>query len=380
MKKIYIALLTILISIPCFTYAAEFKAGQTLDINTISTDLYTAAGNLKISENQKGDLTAAASEFENQKIIDQNLNVIAGKVYLKGQVNKNARVIGAEVAIDGRVLNDLIAIGNTINTSKETTIGNDLVIIGSEIHLNGKISGNLTVYGDNVYINSQIGKNVKIHNSGELKVSDDALIAGSLTHSSPNEAQFANSSSVVSGGYKYTKTKSNTEGLNRFATANGALNILEGLVGLFVFAILILYMFPKQLLQLSENSTAKVGVNLLAGFIAVIIIPIINLLLLFTGIAVMPALTISMLYIAYLMIAYPVSAIILGYIITKLINNKKKKPELNYLTCIYGSVGLTILYFIPIVGIIVAAVLYLLSAGSIIMSVYLKIFNKNVKA
>lgn len=380
MKKIYIALLAILMSAPCFAYAAEFKAGQTLDINSSFTDLYTAANNLKISENQKGDLIAAASEFENQKIIDQNLNVVAGKVYLKGQVNKNARVIGAEVAIDGSVLNDLIAVGNTINTSTGTTVGNDLVIVGSEIHLNGKINGNLTIYGDNVYINSQIGKNVKINNSGILKVSEDASITGSLTHSSPNEAQFANSSSIVSGGYKYTKTESTNEGLNKFTTATGLLNILEGLVGLFVFAILILYMFPKQLFQLSENSTAKVGVNLLAGFIAVIIIPIINLLMLFTGIAVMPALTISMLYIAYLMIAYPVSAIILGYIITKLINNKKKKPELNYLTCIYGSIGLTVFYLIPIVGIIIAAILYLLSAGSIIMSVYLKIFNKNAKA
>ena len=94
-------------------------------------------------------------------------------------------LIGNNVNVNGNVSDDVIIIGNVIKFDSNVVVDRDLVIVGSEVIIDGTIKRDVKIYAMNVTINGNINGNVDIKSSdikvngnidGVLSYNEDAVI------------------------------------------------------------------------------------------------------------------------------------------------------------------------------------------------------------
>ena len=288
-------------------------------------------------------------------------NIVEGIDMLFGNnVNFNGEsdyslILGNNVNVKGTINNDGFILGNVITFDENVVISRDLVILGSDIIINGKINRDVRIYGMNVKIDGEISGNVEVK---ATEITVDGKIGGTLSY---------NEDAVIAINGEVSETNK-TEKLVADVTFQDKLwdfivDYGGKLVLFLAFALFTPQLF-KRIDKKNEKMTILNAFSLFGfGTLSLFLIPAIFLMLL-TLVFCMPlAILLLILYI----IAIWLSSIFTSYLIGNLIwKNFIKKEENIYLTGLIGISVINVLSIIPYIGILISAIVVMIGMGIIL--------------
>ena len=289
---------------------------------------------------------------------------------------------GQRVHIAGDVGDDLYAGGEIVRI--DGTVEDGVLVWAKEVIVSGVIKGDARLWGGSVHImeGAELFGDVYV-GTGDLRI-DDAVLHGNLKGGSYSvllNGEIFGDIEYGSGAAPYFGENFKSHGKASFALkhepsedmGNKPLNLeitirpeprffAQGmfywfLVSAFVIGAIIISLFGTFYKELSDIGQNKTLAGLGSGFVFVVAFPFI---VLFSLLFLPMAFILGALYLTILYLAKIVAAFIAGSFISKMILKKEPNP---YFSFALGLILLTLLFHIPVIGVIVSIAAFLLGSG-----------------
>ncbi|MCX6740096.1 MAG: polymer-forming cytoskeletal protein [Candidatus Parcubacteria bacterium] len=257
-------------------------ADQPQNINLfLSTDqvfenVYWASGqNINLNSQMKDDVYLAGANVVVSGPIDGDLMVAGSSVVINSVIKGDLRVAGATVTINGKIEGNLTALGGTITINKDAEIGKSAIILGGNVDEFGKIKKNLYCAAGNLLINNEITGSayIGIDAEGSLTLLPSAIINGNFEYTAPFQAEIQ-AGAQIKGEEKFTQLKIETP---QPAAPNYMLRLifwLAGLLGAIVVGLVMVFIFKNFVGKIKMELEKNIILNILKGFVYLIVIPI----------------------------------------------------------------------------------------------------------
>jgi hypothetical protein len=136
--------------------------------------------------------------------------------------------------------------------------------------------------------------------------------------------------------------------------------------------MLLIYLFPAFTKDVVGQSTAKFAQKLGYGLLAIIATPIVIMILLFTLFASKVAIFLGLIFALALMLTGPIVALIIGALVVKFLS-KEKELRFDWISVVVGVALVTLLKYVPVLGPILIAVVFLAVLGTLATMIYEKL-------
>jgi hypothetical protein len=350
--------------------AADFVAPTGDDgnvtINQTEThhNLYVAGGNVSVNSPTTGDLYAAGGAVSIDGTVEQDVVAAGGNVSISEPVNGDVRVGGGQVTINAPVKGDVLVGGGTVVLTDKASIGGELRASGGSVTVNGPVAGGAFLMGGTITLNSKINGMVKVTASKELVFGSHADIASEVSYIGA-KAAVVNDGAKVSG-VSFTEMKQHQRDTGKNKGFFGFL--LGGLVikffAIVIAGLLCLRLFRSQTHTITESMLRQPWMNLGIGFVAMVVVPIAVVIAFILIVGYYVALVALLLYILAMLTAGLMAAIFVGAWIVKLLT-KKAHLTLDWQAVVIGTVVLILVKLIPIAGMLICAILFLMAFGAL---------------
>src|SRR5438309_1222799 len=346
--------------------AADIRQGDVTigTTETIDDDLYAAGQNIAINGTIHGDLIAAGTNITVDGNVTGDVFAAGNFIAIRGQVGGSVRMAGNTFVLDGKVANDVVAGGNEVTILSNGRVGRDAILGGTTVTVSGQVARDLQAGGTNVKIDGGVGRNV-LATVDKLQLTDRATVGGSLTYTSKNEAQIANTSSVKGTIQRQTPADSGRTPLVT-GTAGMVLEWLKGLIGLLILGILVVFFFPGFSRRAGEALVRSPWLTLAIGALVLIGLPILSVIFFAVG-ALIGGWWIGFVVLAVfgvvLALSIPVAAVGVGGALLRI----ARRPVPVWLALFIGLVALLLIALIPILGglVIFCALLFGMGATTV---------------
>ncbi|HEY3362962.1 MAG TPA: hypothetical protein VGK06_14390 [Methanosarcina sp.] len=342
-KKILSGLILLIILFSILSYSAG-AANENLLKYTSSGNAFGAGENLQINQDIQRDLVIAGSKLEINGTTGDDIIAAGGELIVNGNVSGNIIVAGGSVKINGNVGGDLAAVGGQITLSRGSVVEGDILLGGGNVMLDGLVNGNGDV------------------STGTLQTGNDFGLKGNLTLQADNYP--SNLENKVGGNLNITKVNAKEDQHQNISKGFDVFSFIVELFASFALGLTLIYLFPgfvTGLAELVKDSPLKTG---LLGFLALIFLPIISIILLFTIFGLSLSFLIILLLLFGLLIATVPVKLLAGEIISNKILKKDAGKMIYYLI---GTVIFAIIYEIPFVGGLIRFIALLIGLGAIIV-------------
>ena len=368
------ASLLLAVLFPVGAFAATIKGGETYSLKqseVIKDNFYVGAGEVSIAGDVDGDLIAGGGSVTVSGSTSGDVLVGGGDVAILDDVRGDLRVAGGNVLVTSNVAGDLVVLGGNVRILSGSTIGKDLVVLGGRLLLNGNVKGDVTVGVGEVEIDSRIDGDVYIKNSDKITIGASSVILGNLTYSG-KDASILNirDEASVMGKTVFKESK--------IFQRKEAKNILLAFLGLFVFlkllallvvVILSVVLFKRFSSNVVETVVQSPGKELIRGFAVLIVIPALIILSFFTMIGFLVGIITLLAYITLIILSSIYSGVVLGVWAHKIIT-KGDDIMVDWKTALFGTIALSLIVMLPIIGWIIGALFFLVTLGSISNTIY----------
>jgi cytoskeletal protein CcmA (bactofilin family) len=264
--------------------AADIRNGQTVVIpagEIVTDDVYASGMRVEVAGTIRGDLVAAAQSVVITGEVTGDLLVMAQDVRVLGRVGGSVRAMAMRVEVTGAVQEDLVALANTVVVPAGATVGRDLLLAAQTATIDGAVGRNVRGSAGNLTINDGVRGNVE-GDFGHLTIGPQAAIGGDVKYRSPYEATIAQGAKI-GGRVEYTP-------VHKPGTFPWLLAIfvawLRGLVGLFLFSLLIAWILPRYSTRAVETISRRPWTSLGIGVLALIVVPIVAAIIFGVGLFV----------------------------------------------------------------------------------------------
>jgi cytoskeletal protein CcmA (bactofilin family) len=316
-----------------------YSAGKIIDINgTINGDVFCAGQTITIDADVRGDIICAGQD-----------------VTISGKVDGDIRVAGQLVAIDADVSRSITVAAMTFSLDAGAKVGRDLTATGDNLNIKGAVGRDVVAGGSVMTLNGKVGRNVRA-NGANLKLRNDAAIAGNLVYTSDNKADIASGASIAG-----ETTRTAREASQNTGPSFDVGFYLFALAGLLLIGLSLAYFFPQFMHQTSGHIKSSFGKALLVGVLASVTAPLITLLLLVTIVGI----PLSLLLLLGLFLGGALSGPIAGYYVGRLVLRNQKSPLLIML--VGGAITITAC-FLPWIGFLVVIFAYWLGFGALLLA------------
>lgn len=373
MKKKFLALIALVaITFPAGALAADYIGSKgNLDLvrkgENIKT-LYIVNNQVNIEADVSNDLYAAGQNIViDGNVADDSFVASSNNITVNGSTGDSLKAAGQTININSNIGSDLFMAGTTLNFSKDSVVKDDLNAAGSFITIEGKVGNDFRFAGTTVEINGEIDGDAII-NAETVKIGDRAVIKGTLNYKSPNEAQIASGAQIEDIRYNQTVERMNKQSvMTKLKDSFTSFSLLK-LLAAIILGVILISVFPKTSDKIVKESYAEVGRNLLVGLISAIVVPIALLILLFSIFGYQISFLAGLTYLLIYMVSGAYASIAVGSFTLKLFEKKDYKAD--WRAVIIGNIVLALLALIPIVGWIVALIVFLIVLGSILKTGY----------
>jgi cytoskeletal protein CcmA (bactofilin family) len=290
-------------------------------------------------------------------------------------VGGNLLAVGTAVTMGAPVAGDVMATGMTVRSTRNGTVGGNVVLFGNTVTVDGAVSGSMTAFGQTVVLNASVDGDVWLA-AKDISFGPDAIIAGRLILVA--EDQISVPERVVSPDrVTYEKMQP-----SRIATRmkegwkNVEYPMLPTFVSLFsaflvslVFFIALAAIFqsflPKPLHQMQTAIQARPGRTFLVGVVGLSMlfgmVPIIGLTLF--GIPLVPIVILGIF--AVWTLGYALGAYAIAQRILRGLDGREKPTHLVRLVAFaLVLIVVGVLHFIPFLGWVANYTLVLLGIGA----------------
>ena len=317
---------------------------------------------------QAGETVLEEGEYNSTRFVAGN------RVTSKATIDGISFVAGNDVTLEGNSVYGFYA-GNIVNVSGN--IQKDLFVAGNNITINANsvIGRDAYIAGNNVVIKTNIARDLRA--AGSIVDLSGITVGGDAYIDSDNVILDANT--VITGKLSYLKD-TNVKGLNEAKI--GSLDVREAeainieynfktqvkdfifsFIAAFIVLVVLFYLVPRSReklsnLELSFGSVAKtVGI----GLLVLILVPILAIIVLFTGFLFPISLITLAIYAISIYLAILISYYVVGnLLLTKIFNNDNK-----YLAILCGVLVVKLIVLIPYVGGLIEAICLFYGLGLI---------------
>lgn len=300
--------------------------------------------------NQIGDYDSTrivAGNTVNSKANIDGLSIIAGnEITLEGSAPYGFYA-GNIITINQKIEKDLFIAGNSITIDNDSQIGRDIFIAGNTVKIKTNINRDLRVGGTKVDISGITIKGDAYIEAEQIILDEETTIEGKLTY--PEESNIIGLDKAKVEKIETTKYE---KIVIEYTIMDRVRNFIISTLASIVTLIALFYIIPSSKEKLDnteltpENIIKKIGI----GLLALIAVPFIALISMFTGVLTPLALITLVVYI----IGIYLSSLLIYYIVGKEITKKLNK-ENKYLAIIIGVISVKIIRYIPVIGGIVGA-------------------------
>lgn len=358
-----IFLIAILISSVCFatddaTILTDENSGET---TTSNNDMTT-------SQWIEDDLYLCDENIVIEGIVDGNVFAIGNTVTVKAEIGGDLFVMADSFTLDGGyIYSSIFGIANDI---KINGIACDVYAMANNFTLeeNGYIHRDLKLASQNVSINGTIRRNAYI-TSENIAFSElaNTYIYGNLTYNSNKEISIPEN--AVTGNVNFNKVDEEVAPSTASSIISKLIDVGLLLLNTFIVTILAIWLTPNFIKKVSNMGIGKTLIALPIGLVALIVIPVISIVVLFTVIGI--PLSCALLTIYFLLIAFATafsSMAISGIMI------KKSKSKIKFvLLALASTIVIWALSLIPFVGGIVEFLILILGLGTVVSNFFRKV-------
>ena len=366
-KRFFLILISLLISLSflrTFSTAssADIRTGDKLTVSERLENAYMIGGNITSDSTVSGDLTTAGGNLILRGSTTGSVNAAGGDIAIDTQVGNTLRVAGGNITISGPVNKDVVIAGGNITIAKTASIGGDLLFAGGTLKVEGPIKGKILMAGGTVILSGVVDGDVE-GNVGTLMIEDGAEIKGDVEYTSSQRA-IKKDGAIIRGQETFHAEEKNNQQLVSSIFKTTILKLITDIL----FALLLVYLFPgvlRRIIQLATSQKVRSG---LTGLGILFLGPVVSLFLLFI---LWLGISSWLLYFLLLVLALMIGKFILGWWALKWwYGREKKEYVLDWKVAIVGPALTALLAFIPVLGWIILAALYLISLGALALSAY----------
>ena len=351
------------------TNNAENEAKQ--NTNEVTETQTTDDGhNHSDEEIYEGDLYVFLSEGDStdttyvmDKLVDGNVFIFGNDVKITGEINGSLFVFASNLTID----KDAYINYHTFAAAKNITMsGFTFDMHAACENFNMTDSGisyrDLKLVANKATLLGNIGRNLDLSSSSiSVYENEDTnlFVGGNLSYSSLREIEHINDI-TVDGEVKYTQIEKPEENSN--VVSDYVYGTLESIVFTLVVYALLIFLAPKFVEKTKEYMSTRALLSAAVGLAFTILIPIIAFLLIFTVVGTSLIFLLILVYIPILMISNAIVSVTIDEFIAskvKVLNETWKK----ILMVIPISAVIYLIKQIPIVGIYISAVIFLVGVG-----------------
>lgn len=330
----------------------EDETSDLLTENQVLTgDQYLFDDKVELTTPISGNVYVIAKEVNVNTTIDGNVFIMANSVTFGENcyIYSDVFVMGNDVTVNGYMY-DLYSLSNLLSIEKMGCVIRDLHTTCANFKLAGMIRRDVLLSAENI-------------------VTDDAnaVIGGNLKYSAPT--QNFPESIVKSGTIEYTEETSAKEDAKNVVVDYVKSCVMDLLVALIVIVIII-FAIPKFAEKEEKLLNNKIGNTLGFGALALILIPVLCIVAMFTVIGILPSVAVLCAYIFAVQVASSIVSIPVSALICKKINKDSK--VIRVLICLAYVVLVWILTKIPVVGALIELLNAIVGMGLIICGIFVK--------
>jgi cytoskeletal protein CcmA (bactofilin family) len=353
--KFILLVLFLMVSITVQVAGIELRSDDTVNIpegTTIDDDLAAAGSNISIAGTVNGVVFAAGQSVNITGPVEGFVAAAGSSVMLQGQKGSVAAA-GSTVNAPSLAARNAILAGNVIELGSEANIQRDVIAAGNNVTIQGQIGRNVKASGNTVVIDGNVGGDV-FASAPNVRVLPGAVIQGDLIYESANEASIADGAQITGEVIRRRPPK---PAVPPFVI--GLFRAIFGFVMMLVLGLVLIALFPRWTRETTSRIVTAPGWSALWGVIALIVIPILALIIIFTIVGLPIGFILLLAYIIGLILAVVVAAIGLGKLIIP--------RQSIWLQLLVGLLIIYILGSIPILGYLVRLAVYVFGLGAIVL-------------
>ncbi len=369
MKRFFFILLISFI-LPTSVFAAKapasFSAARSLvDASNSLGNAYLAGISVVVTAPIKGDLSAIAGDIVSAATIDGDELLLAGSVDSRAEVAGDFRAIGGNIAVEKPVAGDLVALGLSVNDSGRA--GGSVFIIALNSVLTNGASGPVTIYGNNVSLAGDFAGDVTVTASGKVTIAPGTVIHGSLSYESPETATIPESATII-GGTTFTNISylPNAGTSHALALASVGFFLIVRILSVIILAGLLAGLFPRLTEAVVERACTRrardILLTLLLGFALLVATPILFILLMLTFVGISIAILVLVAYALVVFLSVMYAGILLGGMFVR---RFMRRETVLWHDGALGMLALSLIALVPFIGIFIALLLAVFSAGAL---------------
>lgn len=250
------------------------QADDTLLIEQpVEHDVYAARSEVTVTSTVSGDLVAAGREITVDGDVSGDVIAAAQIVEIRSVVNDDVRAAGQHVRITAPVLGHVVAAGQTVTVEQE--IGDWAWLAANEVDVNGNVGGDLKIRANEIKIDAEVAGNVELIGD-ELSLGPNTVIRGNVRWRSSNEATI-DPDAQIDGEF----IAEPAPGLLEELGAGGKYSLPINMIA----AVMLLFALFSRALRASADRVAAMPVRLLLlGFVVMSVMPVLAIILLFSGV------------------------------------------------------------------------------------------------
>lgn len=374
LRNILCASLFLAVLLPVSAYAATIKGGETYSLKqgeVINDNFYVGAGEVSIAGGVDGDLIAGGGSVTVSGSMSGDVLVGGGDVAILDDVKGDLRIAGGNVLVTSNVSGDLVVLGGNVRILSGATIGKDLLVLGGRLLLNGNVKGDVTVGVGEIEIDSKIDGDIHIKNSEKITIGASSVILGDLTYSGKNASILNLVEGASIGGetiFKEGKIFQRKEAKTILFAFLGFFAFLR-LLALLIVVVLGVVLFRRFSFSVVETVVQSPGKELIRGFVVLIVTPVAIIISFFSMIGFLVGIITLLAYIALIILSCVYSGVVFGVWAHKIIT-KREDIVVDWKIALLGTLVLSLVVMLPIIGWLVGAFFFLVSLGSISNTVY----------
>ncbi len=343
--------------------SGDFKLAKD---QVIEGDLFLGGGRVEIDGIIQGDLVLFAEEAViNGRVDGSILGAVSGKLRNNGVVGGSVRgfINEAYLSKNGVIKGSISALAIKLITEHGSIIEKGILGRFSEVALKGKVA-------DSVSIHSSVGAKLGGEIGGDLQVGGAPIkwvapltVAGKVIDSTGYDNNPAKQDGIrLENGYHQQKPVKDETLLFKGL----AIFYFIWFLGTLLTSLILYRLFPRTAWSVTEPSAANFRRSLLIGLISLVGLPILIIILTVTIVGLPLAILLGIFYLVLLLF----SGIPLNLWFGRLLFKSRLNPVL---MTIIGGLGLTLLSFFPIIGLLIQPFLYVLGMGMIIGNIRLQV-------
>ena len=350
---VVVMLLVAVVGITGWSSAAKTQAvtNKVEKHTTVEGSLYSAGEQIVITGTVNGDVHCAGQDVLIAGTVNGDVLCVAQTLTVKGKVTGSVRAAAQDLTIDGQIGHGATLAAEKLRINKQASIKQDMTAFASNSHIAGTIGRDGVISGGASTLTGTVGRNIT-YSGSDLRLGDGAQVKGAVRYKSSKSIQIADKAAVAGS---VTREK------NQKASGFSAALLLIILGACYIFALLLVLIWPQALHNTSDIAVRSLGKTMLTGIIAAFAAPFAIALIAATLVGIPLAIFLSLAGIIIMMLSGPVAAYYLGSMILA-----RSKNAIAIMAV--GAGVLLAVYCIPIVGIVAAIIAYFIGSGALLIA------------